>query len=102
MTRGWIGVEPQNINQELADTLKIKQEGVLIIGTLQNGPADRSGIKPGDILKKIDGKPIKDITQLLNQIAAVNPGQTIKAEINRKGKDLEIEIQVGKRPGPKR
>ena len=102
VTRGWIGVEPQNINQELADTLKIKQEGVLIVGTLQNGPADRAGIKPGDVLKKINGKPIKDITQLLNQIAAANPGEKIRAEINRKGKDLEIEVQVGKRPGAKR
>jgi serine protease DegQ len=102
VTRGWIGVEPQNINQELADTLKIKPEGVLIIGTLQNGPADRAGIKPGDVLKKIDGKPVKDITQLLNKISAVSPGQKIKVEVNRKGKDLEIEIQVGKRPGPKR
>ena len=102
VTRGWIGVEPQNINQELAETLKIKQEGVLIVGTLQNGPADRAGIKPGDVLKKINGKPIKDITQLLNQIAATNPGEKIRAEINRKGKDLEIEVQVGKRPGAKR
>mgnify|MGYP002147321788 CR=1 FL=1 len=59
-------------------------------------------IKPGDVLKKIDGKPVKDITQLLNKISAVSPGQKIKAEISRKGKDLEIEIQVGKRPGPKR
>lgn len=102
VTRGWIGVEPQNINQELADTLKIKQEGVLIVGTLQNGPADRAGIKPGDVLKKINGKPIEDITQLLNQIAAVNPGEKIRAEINRKGKDLEIEVQVGKRPRARR
>lgn len=102
VTRGWIGVEPQNINQELADTLKIKSEGVLIVGTLQNGPADKAGIKPGDVLKKIDGKPIKDITQLLNRIAVINPGQKIKVEVNRKGKDLEIEVQVGKRPGPKK
>ena len=102
VTRGWIGVEPQNINQELADTLKIKQDGVLIVGTLQNGPADRAGIKPGDILKTINGKPIKDITQLLNQIAAAKPGEKIRAEVTRKGKDIELEVQVGKRPGAKR
>lgn len=102
VTRGWIGVEPQNINQELADTLKIKQEGVLIVGTLQNGPADRAGMKPGDVLKTINGKPIKDITQLLNQIAAAKPGEKIRAEVTRKGKDIELEVQVGKRPGAKR
>ena len=102
VTRGWIGVEPQNINQELADALKIKPEGVMIVGTLQNGPADRAGIKPGDVLKKIDGKAIKDITQLLYRIAAVNPGEKIKVEIIRKGKDLEFDVQVGKRPGPKK
>ena len=102
VTRGWIGVEPQNITKEVAEALKIKNEGVLIVGTLQNGPADKAGIKPGDVLKSIDGKAVNDITQLLNRIASQEPGKKIKTIVNRKGKDLEIEVQVGKRPGPKR
>jgi serine protease DegQ len=102
VTRGWIGVEPQNITSELAETLKIEKNGVLIAGTLQSGPADKAGIKPGDVLKSIDGQSINDITQLLNKISQVTPGNKVKAIINRKNKDLELEIQVGKRPGPKK
>jgi len=102
VTRGWIGVEPQNITRDIAESLKIRNEGVLIVGTLQNGPADKAGIKPGDVLKSIDGKAVNDITQLLNRIASQEPGKKIRTIVNRKGQDLEIEVQVGKRPGPKR
>jgi serine protease DegQ len=101
VVRGWIGVEPQNISAEMAQALGITKAGVLINGTLQGGPADRAGIKPGDVLKSIDGKNISDITELLNKIAQITPGNKVKAVINRKGKDLDLEIQVGKRPGPK-
>ncbi len=84
------------------ESLKIRSEGVLIVGTLQNGPADKAGIKPGDVLKSIDGKAVNDITQLLNRIASQEPGKKVRTIVNRKGQDLEIEVQVGKRPGPKR
>lgn len=99
--RGWIGVEPMNITSEVADTLKIKKEGVLINGTLKGGPADKAGVKPGDVLKSIDGQAIRDITQLLNKISAIQPGNKVKATVSRKEKDIELEIQVGKRPKPK-
>jgi serine protease DegQ len=102
VVRGWIGVEPMNISAEMANTLKITTEGVLINGTLKGGPADKAGIQPGDVLKTINNKPVNNITQLLKQISEVPPGDKIKATINRKGKNLEIEIQVGKRPGPKK
>jgi serine protease DegQ len=102
VVRGWIGVEPMNITAEMADTLKIRTEGVLINGILKGGPADRAGLQPGDVLKQIQGKPVNNITQLLNQISSLSPGTKTNALINRKGKDLEIEIQIGKRPGPKK
>ncbi len=102
VVRGWIGVEPMNISAEMANTLKITAEGVLINGTLKGGPADKAGIQPGDVLKTINNKPVNNITQLLKQISEVPPGDKIKATINRKGKNLEIEIQVGKRPGAKK
>ncbi len=102
VVRGWIGVEPMNISAEIADTLKISAEGVLINGTLKGGPADKAGIQPGDVLKTINNKTVNNITQLLKQISEVPPGDKIKATINRKGKNLELKIQVGKRPGPKK
>jgi serine protease DegQ len=91
-----------NISAEMGDALKINTEGVLINGTLKGGPADKAGIQPGDVLKTINNKPVNNITQLLKQISEVPPGDKIKTTINRKGKNLDIEIQVGKRPGPKK
>jgi serine protease DegQ len=99
--RGWIGVEPQNITTDIAQTLNIKTEGVLINGVLKGGPADKAGIQPGDVLKKINNKNVSNITELLNNISKLAPGSKANASISRKGKDLELEIQIGKRPKPK-
>jgi serine protease DegQ len=99
--RGWIGVEPQNITAEVAQTLNIKTDGVLINGVLKGGPADKAGIQPGDVLKKIDNKNVSNITELLNNISRLAPGSKASALVNRKGKDIDLEIQIGKRPKPK-
>lgn len=103
VTRGWIGVEPQNISKELAQTLNLSSNdsGVLIAGVLEGGPAERAGIRPGDVLTKVNAEDIKNVRQLLNQIAKQNPGQQITAQILRKNKSLSLKIIVGKRPKPK-
>jgi serine protease DegQ len=101
VVRGWIGVEPQNITIEIAQTLNIKVDGVLINGVLKGGPADRAGVQPGDVMKKIDGKVVNNITELLNSVSRLSPGLKTSALLNRKGKDIEVEIQIGKRSKPK-
>ena len=103
VTRGWIGVEPQNISKELAQSLNLPGNtvGVLIVGVLEGGPADRSGIKPGDVLTKVNGQDTKDVRQLLNQVAAQQPGKQITVEILRKGKALSLTMNVAKRPKTK-
>mgnify|MGYP003703874271 FL=1 len=99
--RGWIGVEPQNITAEIAQTMNIKTDGVLINGVLKGGPADKAGIQPGDVLRKIDNKKVSNITELLNNISRLAPGSKASALVNRKGKDIDLEIQIGQRPKPK-
>ena len=103
VTRGWIGVEPQNLSKELSESLGLpaNTEGVLISGVLENGPAARGGIKPGDVLITVNGNPIKDVRSLLNQIAQISPGNDAKLTILRKGKEMELIAQTGKRPKPK-
>jgi serine protease DegQ len=103
VTRGWIGVEPQNVSKELAQSIGLASNiaGVLIAGVLEGGPADRGGVKPGDILTSINNQPIKDVRQLLNQIAKQEPGNEVQAMIIRKGKELNLSIKIGKRPKPK-
>jgi len=103
VTRGWIGVEPQNLSKELSESLGLpgNTEGVLISGVLEGGPAARGGVKPGDVLITVNGNKTKDVKQLLNQIAQIGPGNEASLRIFRKDKELELKIQTGKRPKPK-
>ncbi|MDF9787762.1 Do family serine endopeptidase [Polynucleobacter sphagniphilus] len=103
VTRGWIGVEPQNLTKELSESLGLPENtvGVLLSGVLEGGPAERGGLKPGDILTAVNESPIRDVRGLLNQIAQINPGNQAKLMILRKGKEIELTVQAGRRPGPK-
>jgi len=103
VTRGWIGVEPQNLSKELSESLGLPNNtsGVLLSGVLEGGPAARGGAKPGDVLIAVNGKPITDVRSLLNQIAQISPGNDAKLTILRKGKEMELTAQTGKRPKPK-
>ncbi len=104
VTRGWIGVEPQNLSKELLESLGLPSgtQGVLISGVLEGGPAAKSGVKPGDVLITVNGNSTKDVRQLLNQIAQIAPGNDAKLKILRKDKELELTVQTGKRPKPKK
>ncbi len=103
VVRGWIGVEVQELTIELAESFKMgSTEGTLIAGVLRNGPADRAGIKPGDILTGVDDKPVTDSSTMLNLVAALNPGRSARLQVIRNGKKLEVAVIVGKRPAPSR
>ena len=102
VTRGWIGVEPQNISPELSSSFSLtNKNGILIAGVLEGGPADRAGMRPGDVLIGINNESIKDVRDLLNKIAQTEPGHVLKFEVVRKSEALDMQLQVGKRPAPK-
>jgi serine protease DegQ len=101
VTRGWIGVEVQEITPAVAESFKLgSTAGALIAGVLRAGPADKAGIKPGDVLLEVEGKPVADPTGMLNLIAALPPGNGAKLKLKRQGKDFEATITVGRRPKP--
>ncbi|CAJ6095060.1 Outer membrane stress sensor protease DegQ, serine protease [Burkholderia pseudomallei] len=101
VTRGWIGVEPQDVTPEIAESFSLAQKsGTIVAGVLQGGPADKAGIKPGDILMSIDGEDITDTTKLLNVVAQIKPGTPAKVHVVRKGKELDVTVVIGKRPPP--
>jgi len=99
VTRGWIGIEAQDITPELAESFNQKNgNGSLIAGILLNSPADKAGLRPGDILVAIDGKPVTDSQSMLNIIAMLKPREKATLEVIRAGKRLKIDLVVGKRP----
>ncbi|MCR2745118.1 Do family serine endopeptidase [Limnobacter parvus] len=101
VTRGYIGVEQQNITEELAAAFDLPQkDGVIIAGIVKDGPADKAGLKVGDILLKLDDKKISDTTQMLNQIAGYVPGEKKSVELLRDGKKESLTIEIGLRPKP--
>ena len=104
VTRGWIGVEPQNVSPELAESLGLSKNtrGVLLSGVLDQGPGDRGGLKPGDVLLSVNSEKVYDVRSLLNLIAQEKPGDEINLKVIRKNKDLDLKVRVGKRPSPQK
>ncbi len=103
VTRGWIGVEAQEITQELAESFGLPDaEGALIAGVQRGSPADVGGIRPGDILLLVNGKTVKDPQVMLNLIASQKPGDAIPFKLRRQKALFDTTIRIGKRPPPRR
>jgi len=101
VTRGWIGIEAQDITAELAESFKLNElQGALIAGVIKNSPADTAGLRAGDILLEIEGKRVLDSAGMLNLIAVLKPNQKANIKIARAQKALNLEIIIGKRPKP--
>jgi len=102
VTRGWIGVAVQDMTPELAESFKLKDtQGVLISEVVRGSPADKAGIKPGDILVSIADSALSDSTVMLETISALVPGNTVSLKLLRNQTDVVVEVKVGKRPKPK-
>jgi Do/DeqQ family serine protease len=101
VTRGWIGVEVQEITPALAESFKLPDaRGAIIAGVLRGGPADKAGVKPGDVLVAINGAPVSDPQNMLNLVAALQPGSAVKLKLQRQAQALEVSVTVGRRPKP--
>jgi serine protease DegQ len=102
VTRGWVGIAVQDLTPELAESFKLKDtQGVLIAEVVRGSPADKSGIKAGDILVSIDGKPLADSTVMLETISALPPGKVALLKLLRNQSEVAIQVKVGKRPKPR-
>ena len=102
--RGWIGVEPQDMSPELAESFQLPSSGqnlpagVVITGVLKNGPAASAGIRPGDVIVQVAGQPVRTVSDLLTQVASLKPG--IPAEVNvwRRQGEVHLRLTPTERP----
>ncbi|WP_426101737.1 Do family serine endopeptidase [Massilia sp. TSP1-1-2] len=99
VVRGWIGIETQDITPELAESFSLaRDKGAIIAGVVRNGPADRAGMKPGDILLTVAGKPVASTSETLKLIAQLIPGQKATMTLMRKNRETAVEVSIAKRP----
>jgi len=99
VTRGWIGVEPNDLSPELAETFGVKANaGVIITGVLQNGPAARAGIRPGDVITSVGDKKVDNVQELLTAVAGLKPGIDARFALQRGSDRMELNVNPGLRP----
>jgi Do/DeqQ family serine protease len=102
VTRGWIGVGVQDINKEVAESFKLPTaKGVLITQIERGSPADKAGVKLGDVLVAVNDKPVGDTTTMLNLVAALRPGEQARVRVARNQEETELTVTIGRRPRPK-
>jgi len=99
VTRGYFGVEPEDVTPEAAELLKLSRtDGVLLKGVQRASPAGRAGLEPGDVIVAINGEKVANSQTMLNQIAQLSPGSSASVRIVRSGKEVEVPVMVGERP----
>ena len=102
VTRGWIGVEPQELSPELAESFGVRSgQGVIITGVLQNGPAAQAGMRPGDVVTAVAGREVRTVPDLLSAVASLSPGKKATLDVQRRENVLQIEVVPGQRNVPR-
>jgi serine protease DegQ len=103
VSRGFIGVELQDVNREIAETFKLpKTEGSIVAAVQNGGPADRAGLKAGDVVVAVNETPSRNTAELLALVAALQPGQKAALQIIRNGRPQVYEVTVTERPATAR
>lgn len=96
VVRGYLGTTVQKITPEIADSLGVKQQrGALVADVVRGSPAERAGIKTGDIITEFNSKEVKDSTELPGLVARVAPGTGTSVKVLRDGKEMTLAITVG-------
>jgi serine protease DegS len=97
--RGWLGIEGQDLDRELADSYALAAaDGLLVAGVYRDGPAYRAGIMPGDLILEIDGEVVGSMTALRDLVVAQRPGDQVELRGLRRDQEITWRVQLGKRP----
>ncbi len=96
---GWLGVNVQDVTEELAQHFGLSaKEGIIVARVLPGSPAQEGGLQDGDVIVRLDGAPLKDVRELLKKVARAPVGKKLKLGVIRNGKTVELSVKVGERP----
>jgi serine protease Do len=99
VTRGWVGIAIQEVTPELANAFGLqKPQGALVAKVLTGGPAERGGIKVGDIITEYDGQQVKEANDFPLMVARTQVNKEVRLKVLREGKDLPFRVTVGEMP----
>ncbi len=95
VVRGYLGVFIEDLDEDTAKTFGFKGKGVLVVEPIEGGPAAKAGLKPEDIITKVDGKPVKSADELRFTIAGYAPKTKVPLDVVRDGKAITVDLEVG-------
>jgi len=99
VSRGWLGIETQDITTDLARAFKLERpEGVIVASLLRDGPGAKGGLRIGDIIQSLDGEPAINTARLMASIASKTPGARVALQVHRNGRTQDIALTLGQRP----
>jgi serine protease Do len=95
--RGWLGVQIQSVTDEIAESLALDgARGALVGDVVEGGPAERAGIKPGDVILSFDNRPVDEMRELPKIVADTDVGKTVDVLVLRKGEEQTLRVEVGR------
>jgi len=96
VVRGWLGVNIQNLNENTAEIFGLdRPRGALVGQVVPGSPADDAGVRQGDVVTEIDGRPVKDVEDLQLKVVAYDPGTRVNLTVLREGREKEIAVRLG-------
>jgi serine protease Do len=99
VVRGWLGLIIQDVNDELAKSFELeKAEGILVSEVTPGSPAEKAGLKQGDVVLSLNGALLSDVADLRNRIASTKPGSTAALEIIREGRKEQVQVEIAEQP----
>ncbi|HET9663783.1 MAG TPA: PDZ domain-containing protein, partial [Burkholderiales bacterium] len=99
VTRGWIGVAAQDVTGDVAHTFRLAEpRGALISEVMSGSPAEKGGVRPGDILIAVNGKPVSRSSVMLDLVAGLKPGESARLTVIRERRETELTVTIGRRP----
>ncbi len=99
VTRGWLGIYIQDINETMAEGLGLEHPGgVLVSDVVEDGPAAKAGLETGDVILELDGRPVRDTASFRIAVASRGPGTRVRLKVRHDGREKTLRVELGELP----